>query len=66
LIDPELFCFFHTGLLENERCVLADASRLEDDGAMFYAIKIEIERAWRMITGETGSSADDKWQWEGY
>jgi hypothetical protein len=61
LIDPELFFFFHNGLPANERCPLADAGSLEDNGRMVYAMKIEIERAWRTIKGDKGSSADDKW-----
>jgi len=28
---------------------------------MVYAMKIKIERAWRTINGDKGSSADDKW-----
>jgi len=43
-MDPELFFFFHNALPENERCSLVDASSLEDNGRMVYAIKIEIER----------------------
>jgi len=60
-MDPELFFFFHNRLPANERCPLADASILEDNGKMVYAMKIEIEQAWRMIKGDKGRSADDKW-----
>jgi len=48
-MDPELFFCFHSGLPANERCPLADTSSLEDNGRMIYAMKIEIERAWRTI-----------------
>jgi len=60
-IDPELFLYFQNGLPANERCPLADAGSLEDNGRMVYAMKIEIEQAWRTIKGDKGSSADDKW-----
>jgi len=61
LIDLELFFFFHNGLPANERGPLADAGSLEDNERMVYAMKTEIERAWRTIKGAKGSSADDKW-----
>jgi len=61
LIDSELFSIFHNGSPANERCPLADAGGLEDNGRMIYAMKIEIERVWWMIKGDKGSSADDKW-----
>jgi len=60
-MDLELFFFFHNGLPANERCPLADASSLEDNERMVYAMKIEIEQAWRTIKGDKGGSADDKW-----
>ena len=46
----------------NERCPLANACSLEDNGRMVYAMKIEIVRAWRTIKGDKESSADDKWR----
>jgi len=58
---PELFFCFHNGLPANEGCPLADASSLEDNGRMFYAMKIEIGRAWWTIKGDKGGSVDDKW-----
>jgi len=61
LIDPELFFLFHNGLPANERCPQADAGSLEYNGTMVYTMKIEIERAWRAIEGDKGSSVDDKW-----
>ena len=61
MIDSELFFFFHNGLPANRRYPLADAGSLEDNVRMFYAMKIEIERAWRTIKGDKGSSVDDKW-----
>jgi len=60
-MDPELFFFFHNGLPANERSPLADASSLEEHRRRAYTMKIEIERAWRTIKGDKGSSADDKW-----
>ena len=56
----ELFSFFHTGLPANERCPLAEGGSLQDNGRMVYGVTIEIERAWRNIMGDKGSSADDK------
>ena len=61
MINPELFLFFHNGLPANERCLLADAASLKDNGRMVYAMKIEIERAWWTIKADKGSSGDDKW-----
>jgi len=61
LIHLELFFFFHNGLPANERCSLADAGSLQDNERMVYAMKIEIEHAWRTIKGDKGSSADDQW-----
>jgi len=61
LIDPELFFFFHNALPVNERSPLADAGSLDDNVRMVYALKIEIEQAWRTIKGGKGSSVDDKW-----
>jgi len=61
LIDPELFFFFHNGLPANEECSPADAGSLEDTGRMVYAMKIEIERPWRTIKRDKGSSVNDKW-----
>jgi len=61
LIDPELFFFLHNGLPANERCPLAEAGSLGDNERMVYAMKIEIERAWRTIKGDKESSVDDKW-----
>ena len=60
MIDPELFFFFHNGLPGNEGCLLADAGSLKNNGRMVAAMKIEIQRAWRTIKGDRGSSADDK------
>jgi len=65
-MHPELFFVLHNGLSANERCPLADTSSLKDNGRMVYAMKIEIERGWRTISGDKGSSADDKLLWEGY
>jgi len=41
-MDPELFFFFQNGPPVNERCPLADASSLENNGRMVDAIKIDI------------------------
>jgi len=61
LIDPELFFFFHNGLLANERCPLADAGSLEDNGRMVYAMKKEIQRAWPTIKRDEESPVEDEW-----
>jgi len=65
-MDPELCFFFHNGLPVNEKCPLADSKKLDDNGRKVYALKIEIERAWRTIKGDKKSSEDDKWLSEGY
>jgi len=59
-MDLELFFFFHNGVPANKRCLLADAGSLKDNERMVYAMKIEIERAWRTKKGDQGSCVDDK------
>jgi len=61
LINLEFFFVFNNGLPANERYPLADAGSLEDNGRMVYAMKIEMERAWRTMKGDKASPADDKW-----
>jgi len=65
-MDPELFFFLNNWPPANERCPLADSSSLEDNGRMVYAMKIEIEPAWRTIKRDKESSADDQRLWKGY
>ena len=60
MLDSELCFFFPKSLPANERCPLANASSLEDNGRMVYAMKIEIEQAWGMLKEDKESSMDHK------